>query len=67
MEHFAHTAEYTEVVAKDYTLSVSSYVEMQKLREEIDIEALNEQISQIVAREAVLRAEIDKIIGEIEG
>lgn len=65
MAHFAHTAEYAEVAAQDYTLSVSSYVEMKDQREAIDIDALNAQIAQIVAREAVLRAEIDKIIEEI--
>ena len=67
MAHFAHTAEYAEVAAQDYTLSVSSYVEMKDQREAIDIDALNAQIAQIVAREAVLRAEIDNIIAEIEG
>ena len=30
-------------------------------------DALNAEIAQIVAREQVLREEIDKIIGEIEG
>ena len=34
--------------------------------DEIDIVKLNTQIAEIVAREAVLRAEIDKIIAEIE-
>lgn len=67
MTHFAHTAEYAEVAAQDYTLSVSSYVEMQDQLEVIDINALNAQIAQIVAREEVLRAEIDKIIRGIEG
>ena len=66
MTHFAHTAEYAEVAAQDYTLSVSSYVEAEDIKEKIDINALNDQIAQIVAREEVLRAEIDKIIAEIE-
>ena len=35
-------------------------------REKIDIVQLNAEIAQIVAREEVLRAEIDKIIAEIE-
>ena len=33
----------------------------------IDITALNAEIERIVAREQVLREEIDKIIAEIEG
>jgi type I restriction enzyme M protein len=41
-------------------------VEAEDTREKIDIVKLNAQIAEIVAREAVLRAEIDKIISEIE-
>ena len=36
-------------------------------REVIDIKKLNAEIAEIVGREEVLRAEIDKIIAEIEG
>ena len=57
-----------DVVAEnDYNLSVSTYVEQEDTREQVDIVKLNEEIAQIVARENVLRAEIDKIIAEIEG
>jgi type I restriction enzyme M protein len=42
-------------------------VEAEDTREKIDIIELNARIAEIVAREAVLRAEIDKIIAEIEG
>ena len=35
--------------------------------EKIDIVKLNAEIAEIVAREQVLRSEIDKIISEIEG
>lgn len=51
----------------NYNLSVSTYVEKQDTREKIDIKALNSEIAKIVARESVLRQEIDKIITEIEG
>ena len=50
----------------NYNLSVSTYVEQEDTREKIDIVKLNAEIAEIVAREQVLRAEIDKIIGEIE-
>lgn len=50
-----------------YNLSVSTYVEAEDTREKIDIVKLNAEIAEIVAREQVLRNEIDKIIGEIEG
>jgi type I restriction enzyme M protein len=55
-----------EIQSKDYNLSVSTYVEAEDTREKIDIVKLNAEIADIVARENVLRAEIDKIIGEIE-
>ena len=51
---------------QEYNLSVSTYVEAEDTREKIDIVKLNEEIAQIVAREQVLRDEIDKIIAEIE-
>ena len=66
-EHFCRLAAYDEVAENDYNLSVSTYVEQEDTREVIDINELNRQISEIVAREQVLRDEIDKIIAEIEG
>ena len=65
-EHFSHLASYEEVVGNDYNLSVSTYVEAEDTREKIDIVKLNAEIKEIVAREEVLRDEIDKIIAEIE-
>ena len=64
--HFTHLASYDEVAENDYNLSVSTYVEAEDTREKIDIKKLNAEISEIVAREATLRAEIDAIIKEIE-
>lgn len=64
--HFSHLAEYSEVEDNDYNLSVSTYVEQEDTREKIDIKELNARIEEIVARENVLRAEIEKIIKEIE-
>ena len=65
--HFSHLASYEEIAGQEYNLSVSTYVEAEDTREKIDIVQLNAEIAQIVAREEVLRAEIDKIIAEIEG
>lgn len=67
VEYFARLVDFEEIKEQDYNLSVSTYVEQEDTREVIDIKALNAQIEQIVARENVLRAEIDKIIKEIEG
>ena len=57
----------SEIGENDYNLSVSTYVEKEDKSEKIDIAVLNKQIADIVAREQVLRDEIDKIIAEIEG
>ena len=65
-KHFSYLAKYDEVVEQEYNLSVSTYVEAEDTREKIDIVKLNEEITQIVVREQVLRDEIDKIIAEIE-
>ena len=64
--HFSHLASYEEIAENDYNLSVSTYVEAEDTREKIDIVKLNAEIAEIVAREQVLREEIDKIIAEIE-
>lgn len=41
-------------------------MEQKDTREKIDIVKLNAEIKEIVAREEMLRTEIDKIIAEIE-
>lgn len=66
VKHFSHLASYEEVSGNDYNLSVSTYVEAEDNREKIDIVKLNAEIKEIVAREQILRDEIDKIIAEIE-
>lgn len=67
VQHFSHLAAYEEIVENDFNLSVSTYVEQEDTREQVDIVKLNAEIAEIVAREQVLRAEIDKIVAEIEG
>ena len=68
-EYFAKIVSNTIIGDEEhnYNLSVSTYVEQKDTREKVDIKKLNEEIAQIVAREQVLREEIDKIIKEIEG
>ena len=55
-----------DIAENDYNLSVSTYVEKEDTREKIDIDVLNKEIEEIVARENILREEIKKIISEIE-
>ena len=66
VEHLVHVASLDEIAGEDYNLSVSTYVEAEDTREKVDITKLNAEIEEIVARENVLRAEIQKIIAEIE-
>ena len=65
-DHFCKLVSCEEVVSNDCNLSVSSYVEQEDTREEVDIVELNRSIAEIVARQQVLRAEIDKIVLELE-
>lgn len=67
IEHTVHLVTYNEVCQNNYNLSVSTYVEAVDMREKIDIAKLNSEIVDIVAREQILRDEIDRIIAEIEG
>ena len=50
---------------QDYNLSVSTYVEQEDTREKIDIDELNKEIAETVAKIDHLRAEIDKIVEEL--
>lgn len=66
VNYVAKLVSNSEIEENDYNLSVSTYVEKEDTREKIDIVELNKQIEEIVAREQVLRDEIDKIVKEIE-
>lgn len=67
VEHKASLVSNTDIAENDYTLSVSSYVEKEDTREVINITKLNQEIHEIVARQATLRNSLDAIIAEIEG
>ena len=65
--YFTRLVSNGEIAEQSYNLSVSSYVEQEDTREVVDITELNAKIEHIVAREDVLRNEINAIIAEIEG
>lgn len=65
--HKARLVQNSEIAENDYNLSVSTYIEKEDTRQATDIKSLNKEIAEIVAREQILREEIDKIIKEIEG
>ena len=64
--HLASQVEYQHIVANDYNLAVSSYVEAQDTREVIDIKALNQEITEIVSKVNDLRDGINQVIVGIE-
>ena len=67
VDHFAQSVPFEQVVAKDYNLSVSNYVEAKDNREVVDIAQLNAELKITVVKIDKLRAEIDAIVAEIEG
>lgn len=67
VDHFAQSAAFEQVVAKDYNLSVSSYVDPKDTREVMDITLLNAELKATVTKVDQLRKDIDVIVAEIEG
>jgi len=66
IKYITKLASYEDIKNNDYILSVSTYVEKEDTREVIDIKVLNQKIKEVVEHENKLRAEIDKIIKEID-
>ena len=67
IDHFARLVENSEIAQNGYNIAVSSYVEQEDTRQAVDIQALNAEIAEIVARQAELRAAIDAIVADLEG
>lgn len=64
--HFCKLVDNAAIAQNDYNLAVSSYVEQEDTREQIDIKELNKRISEIVKRQNELRKAIDKIVADLE-
>ena len=67
LDHFAITVSHAKIVANDYKLTVSSYVQAKETREVVDIAQLNAQLKDTVIKIERLRQDIDVIVAEIEG
>lgn len=67
VDHVAALVDRDVIAENSFNLSVSSYVEEEDTREQIDIHELSAEIAQIVARQAELRASIDAIVADLEG
>lgn len=65
--HFAASVDHGAVAEKDYSLSVSTYVEAKDTREIVDIGELNTELAATVKKITFLRAEIEAIVANIEG
>ena len=63
--HVCALVDNEKIAQNDYNLTVSSYVETKDTREVIDIDELNLQIKQTVAKISNLREQIDEIVAEI--
>ena len=61
-KHVSHFATFEDIVAADYNLSVSTYVEARDTREQIDIDQLEARLTEVVARITTLRSELDDIV-----
>lgn len=66
IDYVSKSIDNDKIAEENYNLSIGSYVEAKDTREEIDINVLNSEIKTTVAKIDKLRAEIDKIISEIE-
>lgn len=66
INHFSRLVENESIAANAYNIAVSSYIDQAATSEEFDIALINADISGIVARQAVLRAEIDAILADLE-
>ena len=65
-DYLSASVDNSDIAKNDYNLSVSAYVEAEDTREVIDIKTLNSELETTVAKIDKLRADIDKIVAEIE-
>lgn len=64
-QYFTKLVSCDDVAKNDYNLSVSSYVEKEVIKEEIDIVKVNAEINDLMAKAVKLNDEINKIIAEL--
>ena len=63
--HLAALVPQRTIADNNYNLSVNGYVEQEDTREVIDIDKLNAELKEIVARENELRKQIDELIANL--
>ena len=65
VQYFTKLVSCDDVAKNDYNLSVSSYVEKEVIKEDIDIDKVNADINDLMAKAVTLNDEINKIIAEL--
>ena len=65
-QYFTKLVSCDDVANNDYNLSVSSYVEKEVVKEEIDIDKVNSEINELMAKAVTLNDEINKIIEDLK-
>ena len=65
-EEKAYLATYDEIKENDYNISVNTYLRINILGPEINIEEVNKQVKEIVEKQSKTRNELDNIINELE-
>lgn len=67
IQYFSSIQTIDEIAAKDYVLSVSSYVKAENTQKDVDINDLNVKIKSIVKQQHELRQAIDSIVEKLAG
>lgn len=66
IEYISKLTNIDQIKENAFDLSISKYVEKENVKEIVDIKVLNKEIEEIVAKNNILRKEIDLIIKDIE-
>lgn len=66
VDYISAVVSNKDIEKEKYNLSINTYVEQKNENEDIDIKVLNAEIKKTVEKIAVLRAEVDSIIAELE-
>ena len=67
VDFLAKKVSQNSIKENKYLLSVSAYVEELEVQEVIDIKKLNNEISEIVKNQGLLRNAIDAVVSDLEG
>lgn len=62
VEHFVRVVDAEEIVANDYNLAVSTYVEKEDIRKTVDIDAVNAELAELEIVQTDLREHINVFI-----